>query len=137
MRNYASVAMAVTWLALADPAQAVDVRSPEGPVSAEELLDLEGNHRSTTVLLQACTNDASLTFCQAYLAGAADQMVAFGAGGHKAGICPTHYTAEALRTIFVDWINKHPELLKIDMAATANLALRSKWPCGSPPGPGR
>lgn len=136
MRKYAFVAVAATWIALGDPARAVDVRSAEGPLSADELLNLQGNQRSTEVLLQACVSDASLIFCHAYLAGAADQMVAFGGGGHKAGICPDRYTAEDLRTIFVDWINRHPELLKIDMAATANLALRSKWPCGSPE-PGR
>ena len=87
--------------------------------------------RSARALIQACEaeQEAATSWCSAYLMGVADALTAFGAGGHKGGMCGASYTIEDLGKMFLTWTRANPQLLDLDMLAGVSLALRQTWPC--------
>lgn len=88
-------------------------------------------NRSARSLVQTCKAEqaAASGWCSAYLLGVADTLTAFGAGGHKGGLCGADYAIEDLPRVFLTWAQANPQFLNFDMLATASLALRQTWPC--------
>lgn len=97
-----------------------------GLASAQEKSD-----RSVHSLYHVCQaeTDQPTSFCKAYLMGVADTLSAFGAGGHKAGLCAATYDPRALERIYLAWVPQHRELWDLDMFAGVQAALRERWPC--------
>ena len=111
-----------TWLILA-LVVAITGGSPPSARAAEG--------RSAHALVQVCEAEqgAATSWCSAYLMGVADALSAFGAGGHKGGLCGAPYAIEDLGKVFLTWTRANPQLLDLDMLAGASLALRQTWPC--------
>lgn len=91
----------------------------------------ERNDRSLLALYHACQAQAEEpgSFCKGYLSGAADTLTAFGAGGHKAGLCAPSYNPAELQRIFMAWVPEHKELWELDMFAGVQAAFQEQWPC--------
>ncbi len=87
--------------------------------------------RSAGNLVQICRAEegAASGWCSAYLLGVADTLSAFGAGGHKGGLCGAAYAVEDLPKVFLTWMQANPQFLELDMLAGLSLALRQAWPC--------
>lgn len=87
--------------------------------------------RTARALYAVCSAAPSgpTNWCAAYLMGVADTLTAFGAGGHKGGICGADYVIDELPGIFVAWARDNDTFLDFDMLAGVSLAFRQQWPC--------
>ncbi len=96
------------------------------------LAGAQESDRSVLLLYHACQVEADrpASWCEAYLMGVADTLTAFGAGGHKAGLCVPDYELGTLARIFMAWVPKHRDFWDLDMLAGAQAAFRERWPCG-------
>ena len=113
---------AVTWaVAARDPGASVPRTGTNGPPLVDNVAGLQA-------ICEANGTDPG-SWCTAYLLGSADALQAFGAGGHKAGICATSFQVQDLAPIFVEWSRLNPDAGGFPMMAGVNLALRNAWPC--------
>jgi len=74
-------------------------------------------------------SDDQLKWCDGYLMGLADILVAMGNSHIAGGICQANYGPATLRIVFDRWVARHPERLQDDMAVSAQAAFRELWPC--------
>lgn len=92
--------------------------------------EVRPEERTNAALLRTCQGGAEgAAWCEAYLLGVADAMAAFGAGGHKAGLCGPDYRAEELDDLYVGWARENPGFMDLDMLLGVHFALRERWPC--------
>lgn len=87
--------------------------------------------RSTSLLYDLCKSnpDDQVNWCEGYLMGLADILLAMGNSHIAGGICNADYNPATLRRVFEVWIERHPESLQDDMAISAQAAFRELWPC--------
>lgn len=67
--------------------------------------------------------------CEAYLAGAAETLSAFGNGGNASGICGRGVQSGELSRIFLAWAPKNRHAANLPRLAGATMALRQRFPC--------
>ncbi len=67
--------------------------------------------------------------CEAYLAGAAETLYAFGNGGSEAGICGRGVRAGELSRIFLAWAANNRHTADMPRLAGVTMALRQRFPC--------
>jgi len=82
-------------------------------------------------LLQFCSGSASdqLT-CQAYINGAADQLMVMADMGFAAKVCaPTNLVWKQTRDIAVKFISEHPEKRAAESTMLIGIALYTAFPC--------
>jgi hypothetical protein len=87
--------------------------------------------RSTLFLYRTCGSSSSdqVSWCEGYLMGLADILLAMGNSGIAGGICRAEYSAGALNRMFSFWAERHPERWRDDMAVTVQASFREAWPC--------
>lgn len=129
---FALITMATIALLIASTVgRAVAQTKPKD--GAAEQVEGKPTERTVESLFRACLFDPEKgysTWCEAYLMGVADVMVAFGKGGHKGGICGVvEYSPQKLADIFTQWAREHREFWQYDMLLGVHLSLREKWPC--------
>lgn len=122
---------AITLLIASFVGRAVAQTKPKE--AATEQVEGKPTERTVESLFRACLSDPDKgysTWCEAYLMGVADVMVAFGKGGHKGGICGVvEYSPQKLADIFTQWTREHREFWRSDMLLGVHLSLREEWPC--------
>ena len=67
--------------------------------------------------------------CEAYLAGAAETLSAFGNGGNEGGICGRGVRAGELTRIFLAWAAGNRHTADLPRLAGVTMALRQRFPC--------
>lgn len=67
--------------------------------------------------------------CEAYLAGAAETLSAFGNGGSEAGICGRGVRSGELSRIFLAWAAENRHATNLPRLAGVTMALRQRFPC--------
>jgi hypothetical protein len=67
--------------------------------------------------------------CEAYLAGAAETLSAFGNGGSEAGICGRGVQADELSRIFLAWAAENRHAANLPRLAGVTMTLRQRFPC--------
>jgi len=87
--------------------------------------------RSTLLLYELCksTPDDQVNWCEGYLMGLADILLAMGNSHIAGGICNAEYGPAPLRRVFEIWVERHPDRLQDDMAVSAQAAFNELWPC--------
>jgi hypothetical protein len=87
--------------------------------------------RSTLFLYRLCGSISTdrVSWCEGYLTGLGDILLAMGNSGIGGGICRADYDAAALNRIFRVWAEHHPERWNDDMAVSAQASFREVWPC--------
>jgi len=87
--------------------------------------------RSTLFLYRLCGSGSAVevSWCEGYLLGLADILLAMGNSRIAGGICAAEFDATALHRIFSSWAEHHPERLSDDMAMSAQASFREVWPC--------
>jgi len=87
--------------------------------------------RSTALLYELCksTPDDQVNWCEGYLMGLADILLAMGISHIAGGICNAEYGPATLRRVFEIWVERHPDRLQEDMAVSAQAAFNELWPC--------
>jgi hypothetical protein len=87
--------------------------------------------RSTLSLYRLCTSNAAaeVNWCEGYLMGLADILLAMGNSRMPGGICGADYDAAALSKVFSSWAEHHHERRSDDMAVSAQASFREVWPC--------
>jgi hypothetical protein len=87
--------------------------------------------RSTLSLHRLCKSSSvgDVSWCEGYLMGLADVLLAMGNSRMPGGICGADYDAAALTRVFNVWAEHHPERWKDDMAASVQASFREVWPC--------
>jgi hypothetical protein len=110
-----------SWTSNGDAAQQ-DTPSPP---------ELASVTRNTLFLHQLCDSnfDEQVNWCEGYLMGLADVLLAMGNSRIAGGICKAEYQPDTLSRIFKYWVQRHPENFEDDMAVSAQAALREVWPC--------
>ena len=123
-RSLAAALLAGAAITIASGAAAAPAQKAQSP-------PFSGADRTGRQLDRLCGSRgaAEVRTCTAYLLGAADTMSAFGAGGHKAGLCNPQYQPGELPQVFLSWSREHPALLRLDMLVSVSLSLGEKWPC--------
>ena len=119
--------MAVTW---ADAGRAgFGVFARGGPAPHTETV----RPRSALWLYLICKTQAgqNLNWCEGYLLGMADVLLAMGNSHLPGGICDPDYGPSILGRIFVAWVEEHPDRQNEDMAMAAQAAFVEVWPCKS------
>ena len=93
--------------------------------------DAAVSSRSTLFLYRLCGSNSAdqVSWCEGYLIGLADILLAIGNSGIAGGICKAEYDAVALNRIFSIWAERHPERWNDDMAVSAQASFREVWPC--------
>jgi hypothetical protein len=87
--------------------------------------------RSTVALYRLCGSSSAVEvgWCEGYLMGLADILLAMGNSRMPGGICGADYDAAALSKVFRFWAEHHPERWQHDMAVSAQASFREVWPC--------
>jgi hypothetical protein len=87
--------------------------------------------RSASMLYSICEAEADrpLNWCEGYLLGLADVLVAMGNSRMDGGICDAEYEPATLGRIFKVWVERHPDKSQEDMMIAAQAAFRQVWPC--------
>ena len=67
--------------------------------------------------------------CEAYLAGAAETLSAFGNGGNEAGICGRGVRSGELSRVFLAWAADNRHTANMPRLAGVTMALRQRFPC--------
>src|SRR5258708_18918904 len=82
--------------------------------------------RSALMLYRLCEVKAKqpLNWCEGYLLGAADVLLAMGNSQMTGGICDADYDPATLGRIFEVWVERHPERQQYDMMIAAQAAVR-------------
>jgi hypothetical protein len=75
------------------------------------------------------TNRKANGRCEAYLAGAAETLSAFGNGGNEAGICGRGVQTGELSRIFMAWAAENRHAANLPRLAGVTMALRRHFPC--------
>jgi hypothetical protein len=73
--------------------------------------------------------DRPLKWCEGYLLGLADALVAMGNSRMEGGICDAEYEPATLGRVFEAWVDRHPERSEEDMMVAAQAAFHELWPC--------
>ena len=115
------VAMAA-WLAL--------VAHPDKTGAGERDVD-QLVSRSTWLLYQYCKSETELkvNWCDGYLSGMADVLIALGNSNMPGGICGAVYDQSGLRSVFIQWVEKNADKLGVDRAVSVQNAFTDEWPC--------
>lgn len=71
--------------------------------------------------------------CEAYLAGAAETLSAFGNGGNEAGICGRGVQSGELSRVFLAWVADNRQAADLPKLAGVTMALRKRFPCRPTP----
>jgi Rap1a immunity proteins len=89
--------------------------------------------RSTLSLYHLCGSSSAgeVSWCEGYLMGLADILLAMGNSQMPGGICGADYDTAALSKVFSFWAKRHPERWNDDMAVSAQASFRELWPCPS------
>ena len=126
------IALSGTALIGCGPPLALDSGTPE--VGLIVLSDTTVPSRSTHSLYRLCgsSSAAEVSWCEGYLMGLADVLLAMGNSQMPGGICRADYDAAALSKVFSVWAEHHPEQWKDDMAVSAQASFREVWPCQQP-----
>jgi hypothetical protein len=87
--------------------------------------------RSTLFLYRSCRSSSAdrVSWCEGYLLGLADILLALGNSRMAGGICKAEYDAAILNRIFSSWAEDHPDRWNGDMAVSAQASFREVWPC--------
>ena len=87
--------------------------------------------RNTLFLYELCklNQDRPVSWCEGYLMGMADILLALGNSHIAGGICNAEYDPATLRRIFEFWVERYPERLQEEMAIGVQGAFRELWPC--------
>jgi hypothetical protein len=87
--------------------------------------------RSASMLYEVCEaeTDRPLNWCEGYLLGLADVLLAMGNSRMDGGICNAAYAPATLGRIFKAWLERHPDRSQEDMMVAAQAAFRERWPC--------
>ena len=95
------------------------------------ILGAAAQPRSTALLYELCksTPDDQVNWCEGYLMGLADILLAMGNSHIAGGICNAEYGPATLRRVFEIWVERHPDRLQDDMAVSAQAAFNELWPC--------
>jgi len=83
--------------------------------------------RSTIYFYGLCKYNAD--WCEGYLTGIGDILLAMGNSHILGGICNAQYDSARLRRVFELWVENHPEKRQDDVAISAQAAFREMWPC--------
>ena len=75
------------------------------------------------------TNRKANGRCEAYIAGAAETLSAFGNGGSEAGICGRGVRSGELSRIFPAWAVENRHAANLPRLAGVTMALRQRFPC--------
>ncbi|MGN7159475.1 Rap1a/Tai family immunity protein [Sphingomonas sp. SAFR-052] len=89
-------------------------------------------YETVAQLQQTCADELARKVngrCEAYLAGAAETLSAFGNGGSAAGICGRGVRSGELSRIFLAWATNNPHNAKMPRLAGVTMALRQRFPC--------
>src|SRR5262249_31352939 len=105
------------------------ILTPKPSQSQRSTTDTMQALRSTLLLYQTCKLDAEDRWCEGYLTGLADILLALGNSRMPGGICGAEYDSGTLRRLFESWVERHPESSSNDMAISAQAAFRERWPC--------
>ena len=99
--------------------------------SRPAVLLAEEPQRTTLFLYRLCASgfEDHVNWCEGYLMGLADILLAMGNSRIAGGICKAEYQPETLNSVFKVWTERHPDLLGGDMAVSAQAAFREVWPC--------
>lgn len=91
--------------------------------------------RSAATLYRVCDAEADkdLNWCEGYLLGVADVLLAMGNSKLEGGICATDYDPPTLGRVFRLWVERHPDKGHVDMTVAAQAAFREVWPCTDGP----
>jgi Ssp1 endopeptidase immunity protein Rap1a len=106
---------------------------PAPPVQGATALspDVSAKPRSARMLYRLCEAEADrpLRWCEGYLLGLADLLVAMGNSRMEGGICNADYEPATLGRVFEAWVDRHPERSEEDMMVAAQAAFHELWPC--------
>ena len=96
------------------------------PVAAQPRYETVGQFYRTCV---DETNRKVNGRCEAYLAGAAETLSAFGNGGSDAGICGRGARSGELSRVFLTWAADNRHTANMPRLAGVTMALRQRFPC--------
>ena len=94
------------------------------PITIDDKITLP---RSTNSFYGFCKYNAD--WCEGYLTGIGDILLAMGNSHILGGICNAEYDSAMLRRVFELWVENHPEKRQDDIAISAQAAFREMWPC--------
>ena len=123
-----SISIALLHLLLTGTQGASALSTHSDDVVAEEAT---APPRSTLFLYGLCgsSSEGRVGWCEGYLMGLADILLAMGNSGVAGGICKAEYDAATLNGVFRSWAQHHPERWKDDMAVSVQASFREAWPC--------